>query len=207
MEVEAFVGEPLAVAPEVAGRTVRFGAPRARGPEVVGSSVGVAAGGCAYGAGTPYVEEAFVLLGERQKQVQDWNEARKHLGPNFFERITNFDTSKATKKILKRVVVARKLIEGLDENAVSAASEALSGIFKWVACAADALESVAALAMASGNGELENTITEEEEEDEEEDEFDKDTEKLIAALVNHHQMLMSKYLEDRLQKSTSLTSA
>jgi len=152
------------------------------------------------------LQAAFVLLGERQKKVQDWNEVRKHLGPEFFERIVNFDTTKATKKILKRVVVSRKLIEGLEESDVATASEALSGIFKWVTCAADSLESVAALALTAttSNGELENVVEEEEaDEDDEEDEFDQDTEKLIAALVTHHQELMSKYLEDRLQKTTS----
>jgi len=91
---------------------------------------------------------AFILLGERRRNLEDWPDVRKKLGAEFFESITGFQADQATKKILKRVAAAEELITGLDHDAVAASSEALAGISQWVRAAIETIQSAAAVALA-----------------------------------------------------------
>merc|ERR1711908_122346 len=98
------------------------------------------------------LQAVFVLLGDKKKDVQDWQDIRKKLMTDFFETITAFDSGHANKKMLKRAVQSRKLIEGKTEEEVHAGSDAMAGIFAWVSSAIESLEASAAMALAQQAG-------------------------------------------------------
>jgi len=168
---------------------------------------------------------AFVLLGSRLKDVQSWAELRKRLGPEFFEQVTSFQANDISKKLLRRAVQSRKLLDGLSADEVRGASDALAGIFSWVSSAADSLERAAALAVATqraeqateegpaavdldrGNmggssaaadldrGSTTQELGEVQDSDSDDDVLDEATQKLVDALVAHHEQLVDKELQ------------
>ena len=63
--------------------------------------------------------------------MAEWNELRRRLTPEFFAGLTSFnDTTNAPSR--KNAKKAAQLLEGLDEETVKQASEALLALYNWV---------------------------------------------------------------------------